>query len=558
MWSLFQREAQTPPQISNSNPQATTGLSNETQTVPSNRTSQKMQILGNEFLIVRTRYPEKLKAAIKDCEVSTKEGDVSEVLIDWTVKNSQLLKRLQIKNVPSPISKTYDWPGFHRPMKHQMETAEFFTLHKRAFCFNEQGTGKTASAIWASDYLMNLGIIRRVLVICPLSIMQSAWQADLFKFAVHRKVDVAYGARHKRKEIINGDAEYVIINYDGVEIVEDDINANDFDLIIIDEANAYKNVQTNRWKCMKRLIASDRWLWMMTGTPAAQSPLDAYGIAKLCVPDRAPQFFGRYRDMVMYNVARFKWLPKDNAQDTVFDMLQPAIRFTKEQCLDLPEVTHTYREAPLTSQQKKYYEQLRKTMSISADGENITAVNAAVNVNKLLQLSGGAVYTDNREVIEFDVSNRLAVIKEVIDEASHKVLIFVPFTHTITLLSEYLNKNGISNAIINGEVSVNKRTDIFKRFQEESDPSCLIIQPQAAAHGVTLTAANVVVWYAPVTSVETYLQANARVHRKGQVNPVTVVHIEGSPIESKIYKMLENKLGTHTKLVDLYRNEISS
>lgn len=297
---------------------------------------------------------------------------------------------------------------------------------------------------------------------------------------------------------------------------------------------------------------------MMTGTPAAQSPLDAYGIAKLCVPDRAPQFFGRYRDMVMYNVSRFKWLPKDNAQDVVFDMLQPAIRFTKEQCLDLPEVTHTYREAPLTPQQKKYYEQLRRTMAISADGESITTVNAAVNVNKLLQLSGGAVYSDDREVIEFDVSNRLAVIKEVIDEASHKVLIFVPFTHTINLLAEYLNKNGVSNAIINGEVSVNKRTDIFKRFQEEERPSCLIIQPQAAAHGVTLTAANVVIWYAPVTSVETYLQANARVHRKGQVNPVTVVHVQGSPVEEKLYKMLENKLDTHTKLVDLYRNEISS
>jgi SNF2 family DNA or RNA helicase len=86
----------------------------------------------------------------------------------------------------------------------------------------------------------------------------------------------------------------------------------------------------------------------------------------------------------------------------------------------------------------------------------------------------------------------------------------------------------------------------------------LVIQPQAAAHGVTLTAANVVIWYSPVTSVETYLQANARVHRKGQVNPVTVVHVQGSPVEGKLYKMLENKLDDHTKLVDLYRNEIGS
>ena len=262
--------------------------------------------------------------------------------------------------------------------------------------------------------------------------------------------------------------------------------------------------------------------------------------------------------MVMFNVGRFRWMPKDNAQDVVFDMLQPAVRFTKEQCLDLPEVTHTYREAPLTPQQQKFYNELKKNMAITAGGEQISAVNAAVNINKLLQLSGGAVYTDDKEVVEFDVSNRLSVIQEVVDEASHKVLIFVPFTHTINILHEYLTKNKITSEIINGAVPVNKRTDIFKRFQENKDPQVLVIQPQAAAHGVTLTAANVVIWYSPVTSVETYLQANARVHRKGQVNPVTVVHIQGSPVEQKLYAMLENKLDTHNKLVDLYRNEISS
>jgi SNF2 family DNA or RNA helicase len=371
-------------------------------------------------------------------------------------------------------------------------------------------------------------------------------------------VDIAYGSRHKRKEIINGTAEFVIINFDGIEIVEQDIKDNDFDLIIIDECSAYKSVQTNRWKSMKRLAGPDTWLWLMTGTPAAQSPLDAYGIAKLCVPEQAPQFYGRYRDMVMYNVSRFTWVPKPDAQEKVFSMLQPAIRFTKEQCLDLPEVTDVFREAPLTAQQKKYYEELKRTMSMTAGDEKITAVNAAVNINKLLQLSGGAVYTNDKEVIEFDVSNRLSVIKEVIDEASHKVLIFVPFTHTIKLLTDYLTKHSVTNEVINGSVSVSRRTEIFKQFQENPNPTVLVIQPQAASHGVTLTAANVVIWYSPVTSVETYLQANARVHRKGQVNPVTVVHIEGSPVERRLYKMLQTKLDTHTKLIDLYRNEISS
>jgi SNF2 family DNA or RNA helicase len=160
--------------------------------------------------------------------------------------------------------------------------------------------------------------------------------------------------------------------------------------------------------------------------------------------------------------------------------------------------------------------------------------------------------------VEFDVSNRLSVVQEVIEEASHKVLVFVPFTHTILLLQDFLIKKGITCEIINGDVNVTKRGEIFKRFQEEDDPRVLLIQPQAASHGVTLTAANVVIWYAPVTSIETYLQANARIDRKGQENPMTVVHIAGSPVEQKLYKMLQNKLDVHTKLVDLYQSEISS
>ena len=125
---------------------------------------------------------------------------------------------------------------------------------------------------------------------------------------------------------------------------------------------------------------------------------------------------------------------------------------------------------------------------ISAGGENVSAVNAATAINKLLQISGGAVYTDNREVVEFDVSNRLNAILEVINEASHKCLIFVPFTHTIQLLQEHLTKNGITSDIINGQVSVNKRHEIINKFQSEDEPQVLIIQPQAASHGLTLTA----------------------------------------------------------------------
>ena len=452
----------------------------------------------------------------------------------------------------------YNWPGQFAPFAHQKVTSAFLAERPRAFCFNEQGTGKTASVIWAADYLMNAGVVRRVLVVCPLSIMKSAWQNDLFKFAMHRTCDIAYGSKKKRAQIVNSGAEFVIINFDGLAIVKDDIKNGGFDLIVIDEASAYKNPTTERWKVLRDLNKTIRGLWMLTGTPAAQSPVDAFGLAKLVNPKGTAQFFGQFRDQVMYKVGMFRWVPKPNAQAVVHAALQPAIRFEKDQCLDLPEVTEVDRDAPLTPQQSKYYKMLKNDMMMKAAGEEISAANAATNINKLLQISGGAVYTDQREVIEFDVSNRLQVVLEVIEESSHKVLVFVPFTHTIELLKTYLIKHHITCEVINGAVPVNRRSSIVDDFQKTDNVKVLIIQPQAASHGLTLTAANTIIWYAPVTSVETYLQANARINRPGQKNAMTIVHVTGSEVEARVYKMLTGKIGDLVKIIDLYRQEIDT
>ena len=512
-----------------------------------------MQIIDNKALLLKVRDPNRITTVIPKSRVL----ENNRVLVKWGLEEAQVLKNLRYKDVPSPIRAQYSWPGLYKPFDHQRKTAEFLTLHRRAFCFNEQGTGKTGSVIWAADYLMNLGVIKRVLVLCPLSIMQSAWQNDLFNFAMHRTCAIAHSySREKRIRAVDSDAEFVICNFDGLGIVKDAVLANEFDLIVVDEANAYKTVSTTRWKILNSIIKPKTWLWMLTGTPASQSPTDAYGLARLINPQSVPRFYGSFRDMVMYKLTQFKWVPKPSSEKTIHTVLQPAIRFTKDECLDLPEMTYTTRDIPLTTQQQKFYEIIRKNMLAVAAGEEITTVNAAANLNKLLQLSCGAVYSDSGEVVEFDASNRIEALKEVIDEASHKVFIFVPYRHAIEIITEELKKSGYSTEIINGAVSVGNRTDIFARFQNNPDPKVLVIQPQAAAHGVTLTAANVVVWFSAITSVETYLQANARVHRAGQRNPCTVVHLQGSPVEKKMYKMLQGKVDIHTKMIDLYKNII--
>lgn len=509
-----------------------------------------MDIINNKALLLTLRNPARVTTVIP----KSKEVGPNQVLVKWGLDEAQVLKNLRVKNVPSPILGTYNWPGRYKPFEHQKDTSAFLTLHRRAFCFSEQGVGKSASVIWASDYLLKEKQIKRVLIICPLSIMDAVWRADLFKFAIHRSVDLAYGTPAKRKAVIAGDAEYVVINYDGVEIVRDEIDKGGFDLIVVDEASSYKAVSTKRWKTLHSIIKPNTWLWMLTGTPAAQSPLDAYGLAKLVNPSAVPKYFSSFRDMVMTKLTNFRWIPKPNATQVVFNALQPAIRYTKDECLDLPEMTYVKRFVELTKQQEKYYTLLKNRMIIEASGEAVTSVNAAVNMNRLLQISAGAVYSDTGEVLEFDISKRYAVLKEVIEEASQKVLVFVPFKHVIALLSERLAKDDITTETISGDVSVNARTAIFKRFQETDEPRVLIIQPQSAAHGVTLTAANTVVWWGPTSSLETYAQANARVHRAGQHHPCTVIQLVGSGVEKHVYGLLDNKIDVHTKIVDLYND----
>lgn len=508
-----------------------------------------MQVIDNKALLLNVRNPGRITTVIP----KSKDMGDGKVLVHWNLEEAQVLKNLQIKDVPSPILGRYDWPGRYKPFDHQKDTASFLTLHRRAFCLNEQGTGKTGSAIWAADYLMKIGKIKRVLIICPLSIMDSAWRGDLFNFAMHRTVDIAHGAKDKRVKIVNSDAEFVIINYDGLNIVEEEIKKVGFDLIIVDEANAYKNAQTTRWKTLNRILTPDTWLWMMTGTPAAQSPVDAFGLAKLVNPKGVPTFFTAFKDMVMTKVTTFKWVVRPNADKVVFEALQPAIRYTKEECLDLPEMTYVVRDVELTPQQKKYYEALRKQLVVQTTGEQITAVNAAVGLNKLLQISCGAVYADSGETLQFDIANRYKVLREVIDETNQKILIFVPFKHTIALLKEKLTADGFSTDVISGDVSAGARADIFRRFQSSPDPRILIIQPQAAAHGVTLTAADTIVWWGPTSSLEIYAQANARAHRAGQRHPVTVVKLQGSNAEKHVYRMLDNRITENGKLIDLYK-----
>lgn len=514
-----------------------------------------MQIVNNKLLLFRTRTPSKYAMIPKHRVVGQPSPGVYEIAVHWALDEVKVLRNLGVKSAPSPIQGHYKWPGRYKPFAHQVATSSFLTMNNRAYCFGEPGTGKTLSCLWAADYLMSIGAVKRCLVVCPLSIMEAAWMRDLMNSIIHRTAVIAHSSSMDRRcQLIRQGSDFVIINYDGVEGVAKEINDDgNFDLIICDEANFIKNSATGRWRAMRSIVGQDTRIWALTGTPAPQSPVDAYGLAKLVTPGTVPRFVTAWRDMTMTKLSQFKYAPKSTAPQTVHTALQPAIRYTKAMCLDLPPVLTAARQVAMTAQQKKYYDTIKKKAAFDVAGETITAINAAAVLNKLLQVSAGAAYTDAGETVVFDCAPRLKALDEILAETDKKVLIFAPFRHSIDTIVEHLQKEGVTAKAISGDVNVNKRGEIFNDFQNKENPRVLVIQPQAAAHGVTLTAADIVVFWGPVMSVEIYIQCIARADRIGQDGAnVTVVHLQSSHIEAHMFKQLEDRVGNHLSITKLY------
>ena len=217
-----------------------------------------MQVIEDRGVLVRVKKPEPIQHAIKQSKYIKDNGDgTHDVLVKWTLENVRRLANMGLYKTPSPILRDYDWPGALRPFEHQKTTASFLTANTRAFCFSEQGTAKTAATIWAADYLMSIGDIKKVLIIAPLSILHSAWMQDIFQVAMHRTAAIAHGSKTVRKKIIKGNYEFVIINYDGVKLVADDLKQAQFDLVVLDEANAVKTATTHRWKAINKVITPE-------------------------------------------------------------------------------------------------------------------------------------------------------------------------------------------------------------------------------------------------------------------------------------------------------------
>jgi len=475
------------------------------------------------------------------------------VAIPHTLDGARVMRNMGLR-APSPIRTGYHWPrkpGYD-PLPHQISTAEFLTLNQRGFVLNGMGTMKTLSTLWAADYLMSIGVITRALIVAPLSTLEQVWANEIFFNLPHRSYAVLHGSRAKRLKLLAKKADFSIINPGGLDIILKDMKARgDIDLLIIDEVAEFSNATTDKWKHLNTLVTPARWAWGLTGAPTPQAPTDAYAQVLLLKPENLQGVsFRSFKMRTMYQVSTFRWIPRDDAQQTVFSVMQPAIRYRKADCIKLPPTTYQDRHVDLTTEQRKHHEKLVKDSLTTAHGVNVTAVNAGVLLQKLVQTACGVVYGADGQQAILDASTRLSVVRELIDESEGKIILFIPFTGALDRVAQELGKK-YTVAVVDGNVSKAKRDVIFHEFEHSPEPRVLIAHPGVMAHGLNLIAASTMLWYAPFASNRIYEQACERMARPGQTFNMTIVHISATETERRIYAGLKTKQSMQQVLLDM-------
>lgn len=505
-------------------------------------------------ILVRDDHPTRITTVIPTAKMVNYKG-TDLVVVPHELDEVKVLNNMGY-NIQSPISTYYHWPSrYPSPMIAQSVTANNLTLDKRHFVLNEIGTGKTLSALWAFDYLRSVGRAKCMLVVTPLSTMESVWSNEVWEHLPHLTCQVLYGTAQRRVAQLEFPADIYVINHDGLkvpEILKALLDRKDIDVLCVDELADFKNSSTDRFKALKKLSAGRTYFWGMTGTPIPNKVTDAWAQCMLISPDKVPPYFGRFRDMVMRQVSQFKWVPRDNALDVVRDAMQPATLFRRDECVDLPPTMYEHRFVEMTAEQKKAYKEMMMHLVAEAAGGQIVAVNEAVKMGKLVQIAAGCAYDQQGQPVRIDSKTRIDELKTIIEASQGKVIVFIPLTGGLHSVAEEIGKEW-QTEVVYGDVSKKERDRIFSEFKQPGGLHVLVAHPRCMSHGLTLVEANTVVWFIPTNNNNEYVQANGRVTRPGQKRNTFIIHIEGSDVERRMYKRLKEKGDVQGVLLEMIK-----
>ena len=446
---------------------------------------------------------------------------------------------------------------------HQQATTDWIMTRPSSLITSDPGTGKTRSVLDAFVKARAPG--EKLLVFGPLSILKSAWGGDIDQFQPQLTYAIAHGA-NKMKAVLSA-ADVILTNHDAAKwFAHNREHINNVGWLCIDEFTAFKTHTTQRTKHLQQLVDTLllkglRYRIAMSGTPTPNTITELWQPMRLVDGgQRLGLKYWTFRSqmcMPTYNYGGYTtWMDKPEAIEIVASMLLDVnIRYQLEDCVDIPARSYHTVYTTLNPKLMAMYKTMVKEAVIELDaGELTSAVNAGVKTRKLLQICTGAVYNDQGKASILD-NGRYKLVLELVKVRSCSI-VCCNWKHEIRNLAAMAHKEQLTHAVINGDTAAYRRAEIVGRFQEGAY-QMLLVHPQAAGHGLTLTRAKTTIWCSPTYNSEHYIQANQRFYRIGQTEKTEVIHIAAKNTwEGQVYeRSLNPKLARLGSLLELLKEK---
>ncbi len=430
---------------------------------------------------------------------------------------------------------------------YQDYTKTWMIQHPYSGIFLGMGLGKTLATLSAYVELKDLyGLADKVLVIAPLSVAKHTWSDEIKKWdhLKHLKVSKILGSVQEREQALATPADVYLINRENVVWLVEKYRRNwPFKFVVIDELSSFKDSKAKRFRALKQVRPKIERLIGLTGTPASNSLIDLWPqLYLLDQGERLGKSKTKYTNTYFYPAQAnghivYKYGLQPGAEQKIYDQIGDiCVSMKTRHFLTLPPRIDNVVEVTLEPKERLLYDKLERDYILEASENNlegtVVASNAAVLSNKLLQLANGAVYDDEKGVVNLHDQKLEALERIIEDSQGEPVLVFYNFKHD--------------------------RDKILKRFKEAKDFDLkgndlenwnngkipiLLAHPQSAGHGLNLQAGgHIIVWYSLTWSLEFYQQANARLDRQGQQHSVIVNHIVAKDtVDERVMKVLAGK-----------------
>ena len=439
--------------------------------------------------------------------------------------------------------------------EHQVTTKKVIKKTPIVFDTSDPGTGKTRPQVESFAERRRKGG-KCLLVVCPKSLMEAAWEEDFLKFAPDMKVSVAYATN--RDKAFAADADVYIVNIDAaVWLAKQPASFfRRFDSLVIDESTAYKHRDSGRSKAIAKVVKYFTYRSLLTGTPTSNGICDIWHqVFLLDGGKRLGKSFFAFRSaacvprQVGPSAQMIKWEDRPGIEQTVAALLKDiTVRHRFEDCVDIPE-NHKY--AVTFRLSKSHYARYKEMVDDSVlflKNTRVTAVNAAVVAGKLLQIASGAVYDDSGSYSLID-SDRYSLVLDLVEARKHSIVFFF-WDHQREELIKEAKSRGISFAVYDGTIKDRDRGQIVKDYQA-GKYQVLFAHPKSAGHGLTLVRGTATIWASPTHNLEHYLQGLKRVHRIGQTEKTeTIVVVAADTVDEKAWASCQNKNIRMTDLLE--------